>query len=112
MPHGIFPPGLAKMHVERAGKPYTPSSGTEGSIFIESWCGECQRDRAMREGIDFLDIRDPETESCQILNASFRGEATQWQYDQNGQPCCTAFVSNDEPVHAPRCEHTTDMFGE
>ncbi len=109
MPHGIFPPELALFCQERPGEQYTPSNGTEGEMFIDSWCRHCARDKSMRDGEPVEECDDEEL--CQILGASFRGEAKEWQYDKHGQPCCTAFVPVGQQVPAQRCEHTTDLFG-
>jgi len=32
-----------------AGKPYCPSSGTEGMVFDELWCNQCARDAELQE---------------------------------------------------------------
>lgn len=34
------------------GKQYVPSNGTEGACFLEGWCAQCARDRAMRRQIE------------------------------------------------------------
>jgi len=111
MPHGIFPESLARIYVEdkACGQQYKPSNGTEGYIFLESWCGECARDRSMREGVDVDDCDDDER--CDIIAASFRGEAKEWRIGIDGQPRCTAFAPADEPgpAPAPRCEHTLEL---
>ena len=107
VPHGIFAPDLAKLYVEDAGRQYTPSNGTEGSIFLESWCGECARDRSMRDGVDIDECED--NERCDIIAASFRGEAKEWVIGADGQPRCTQYVSAGEPVPAPRCAFTMEL---
>ena len=33
----------------------------------------------------------------------------EWQYDAQGQPCCTAFIPEDQPIPV-RCTNTPDMF--
>lgn len=107
MPHGIFPAELARMMVE--GEPYMPSNGTEGEIFIESWCGECAHDKEMN-GTCYAEGRDAgDGDWCEILGASYRGEAKEWQYGPDGQPRCTAFTPMGLPA-VERCEHTADMF--
>lgn len=98
--------------LEAAGQRYEPSNGTEGDCFHDKWCCNCARDKVMngtveQDGPGF----DPETDYCQILNASFRSEAVEWIFDANGMPSCTAFTPMDQPIPAPRCEHTPDMFG-
>ncbi|MFZ5566707.1 MAG: hypothetical protein ACOY95_06865 [Pseudomonadota bacterium] len=104
----MFPPDLAKLYVEQAGKRYEPSNGTEGEIFMDEWCRTCQRDRAMREGLDIDDCDD--NELCTIVAASFRGEAEEWVYGMDGQPMCKAYVPAGDQIPTPRCEHTADMF--
>lgn len=107
MPHGIFPADLASMYVAEAGKQWTPSNGTEGEIFQSSSCASCARDRVMNGSIKFEDC-NPEVDTCQILNASYRGEAVEWQIGRDGQPLCTEFTPSDEPAQT-RCLHTMEL---
>lgn len=64
-------------------KPYRPSNGTEGEIFQEQFCYQCKND-SEEEGCDILlrsmvhQINEPEY-------------PTEWIYDENKQPVCTAF---------------------
>ena len=94
---------------------YQPSSGTIGESFIAGWCGNCARDKALREGIDIDECDD--NERCDIVgrtmayNVADPEYPSEWIYDQDGHPCCTAFIPSGDPVPAPRCEHTNDMFG-
>lgn len=110
----IFPKELADRLKARAGEKYQPSNGTEGEYFFESWCCHCARDKAMREGADFDECDD--NEKCEIIALTMAFKPTdaeyppEWQYDKNGQPCCTAFVPAGEAVPTPRCAHTADMF--
>lgn len=104
-----FPADLARMYVAQAGQPYKPSNGTEGHVFISEWCCNCARDKAMREGEPLDECDDDEV--CQILGASFRGEAKEWVYGIDGQPMCTAFHAPGTP-EPYRCPATADMFGE
>lgn len=99
---------LAKLYIDRAGQQYQPSNGTEGAAFHSHWCCQCARDKAMREGAPLEDCDD--NERCDILSASFRGEAKEWVYGADGQPRCTEFheFGTPEPY---RCPATTDMFG-
>lgn len=103
-----FPTDLAALYVERAGQQYTPSNGTEGMVFISEWCADCARDKSIREGVELSECDDNEV--CTIVAASFRGEAKEWVYGEDGQPRCTAFheFGTPEPY---RCPDTTDMFG-
>jgi hypothetical protein len=106
--------GYPDRPAELAGEKYQPSNGTEGAIFIDSWCVDCARDKAMREGADFDDCDD--NELCEILAASFLYKVddprypSEWQYDKQGQPCCTAFVRAESEIPVPRCPLTIDMF--
>lgn len=61
------------------GKPYRPSNGTEGDIFMSRWCRRCTKDS------EVLKIY------CPILNGALCGEQPkEWQY-MNNKPLCTAF---------------------
>lgn len=103
-----LPAELAKLYVECAGQQYMPSNGTEGEVFWSEWCRKCSRDRAMLEGAPIEDCDDDER--CDILGASFRGEAKEWVYGPDGQPMCAAFHEPGTPEHY-RCPATADMFG-
>src|SRR5690348_9141088 len=112
----IYPDSFAEMLKERAGEKYRPSNGTEGELFMEAWCRNCARDKAMNEGKDFDECDD--NELCQIIADTFHYRVDdsrypkEWKYGKDGQPCCTAFVPTDQPVPAPRCQKTTDMFSQ
>lgn len=97
-------------------KKYQPSNGTEGDAFIETWCGTCQRDRSMAEGIDMLQCADDEL--CEILERTFFFNISdpdypeEWTYNEDdGRPCCTAWIPKGEKIPTPRCPMTKDMFG-
>ncbi len=113
MPSPILPDCHAALNAERAGQPYQPSNGTEGEFFFEAWCRGCARDRAMREGDDVNDCDDNEV--CDLIARSMAfkpGDAeypVEWQYDKEGQPCCTAFVPAGRPIPATPCAHTTAL---
>jgi hypothetical protein len=96
---------------EQAGEHYEPSNGTEGMCFHEGWCCNCERDKVMNGTATQEDAdRDPSL-YCEILNQSFcDGGAKEWQFDKNGDPCCTAFVPMGETVPPPRDDKTIDMF--
>ncbi len=85
----IYPQELADLTKEHAGEQWEPSNGTEGALFIEAWCCNCARDKAMREGADFDECDD--NELCEIIAAGFRGPVKEWIEDDSG-PRCTAFV--------------------
>lgn len=94
------------------GEQYTPSNGTEGEAFHAFWCCRCARDNESN-GICHAEGRDPvDDDWCPILGASFRGEAVEWRRLETGRTTCMAFVPLGEPIPAPRCGHTQDMFGE
>lgn len=110
----IYPETLAAMLDHRAGEKYRPSNGTEGECFFAAWCCKCQRDKAMREGANIDDCDD--TERCDIIANTFAydvkdaGYPIEWQYDQHGQPCCTAFVEAGQAIPTPRCTKTQELF--
>lgn len=110
----IYPADWAALCAERVGQPYQPSNGTEGECFISSWCGECQRDKSMREGAPIEECDDDEL--CDIIARSFAyspGDEQypkEWQYDKDGQPCCTAFIPVGDPIPPPPDTLTKDMF--
>lgn len=106
MPAGIYPIDFAERCKADAGKPWTPSNGTEGWIFIDAWCTRCRRDKVCNGQVSDDDAGDEDL--CPILGASFRDEAAEWQYDANGQPCCTAYEPLGEPG-AARCPHTLEL---
>jgi len=75
---------------ECAGKPYRPSNGSEGDIFMSNFCYKCIHD-------------DMENEDyCHILNRTFVHEPEdeeypkEWIYNQEGRPICTAFEDQDK----------------
>lgn len=105
MTYGIYPDRLAEMLKARAGEKYRPSNGTEGDCFFAAWCRNCQRDKAMREGCDII----ANTMCHDIEDEQYPQE---WQIGADGQPCCTAFVPDGQPLPIPRCTMTQDMFGE
>lgn len=82
---------------------YRPSNATEGESFQSAWCDICAR---FDEG------------GCPILLATMAYKITEgeypkeWHFDQFGQPQCSAYVMEGEPVPPPRCERTKDMFGD
>ena len=88
------------------GEQYKPSNSDEGYAFLGYWCANCQRDKAMRDGCDFDECDD--NEKCEIIAASFRGEAVEWRDTGTGL-ICTAFVPAGEKV-PERCPLTVDMF--
>jgi hypothetical protein len=90
------------------GEQYKPSNSDEGYGFIAEFCQQCARDKSCREGCDIDDCDD--NEKCEILGASFRGEAVEWRELEGNEVTCIAFVPAGEPIPAPRCPHTADLF--
>ena len=68
---------------------YCPSNGSEGDGFISGWCEKCRY-----EGFT-------EDTYCAILSDSYVYSVdddrfpSQWRYDDDGKPVCTAFVADD-----------------
>jgi hypothetical protein len=92
------------------GEQFIPSNGDQGYSFIEEWCSNCQRDKALREGVDLDECDD--NEKCEIVAASFRGEAVEWRELANGKTKCIAFVPAGQIIPAERCPHTAELpFG-
>jgi hypothetical protein len=73
-------------------KPYRPSNGTEGAWFEDRFCSNCTKDK-FDEGGD----------SCEILGNAFcfsideEGYPSEWIYDDQGEPTCTALSTEDIP---------------
>ena len=90
-------------------KGYRPSNGIDGDIFQEQFCGRCKRDE--------FNPYTGQGDSCEILVNTIMFDVhdpdypDEWQYDENDEPTCTAFidVESDEPI-CPRCPLTVDMF--
>lgn len=91
------------------GEQWRPSNGTEGYSFLEASCGQCARDKSMREGVDLDECDD--NEKCEIIAASFRGETVEWRRHDDGSVGCIAFVQAGERIPEPRCTRTPDLFG-
>lgn len=91
------------------GEQWVPSNGTAGHSFIEAYCCLCARDKPSSEGKPLEDCDDGDL--CQILGASFRGEAVEWRRMPDGEVKCVAFVPAGESIPAPRDDRTADMFG-
>ena len=84
---------------ERAVQRYRPSNGTEGDAFIAAFCERCERDRAFREGTG---------DGCEILARTLVLDVddpdypTEWTYDTDEMPTCTAFVPLGSPLPTER----------
>ena len=87
---------------------YIPSNGTEGGEFLDAWCGNCARDKAMSEGAELDECDDNQV--CPIIAASFRGEAVEWRELSDRSVKCIAFVQVGYPIPAAKCERTADLF--
>lgn len=90
------------------GDQFIPSSSDDGIYILTEFCQHCARDKAMREGADFDECDDDEL--CEIIAASFRGEAVEWREMEDGAVKCIAFVPAGQPIPDPRCPHTADLF--
>lgn len=114
MNQAIYPATFAEMLVKRAGEKYRPSNGTEGEVFFDCWCRHCQRDKAMREGVDIDECDD--NERCDIIAKTFCHDVKdaeypiEWQYGKDGQPRCTAYINAGEAIPTPRCSNTKELF--
>jgi hypothetical protein len=64
----------------------------------------------MREGVDIDECDD--NERCDIIAASFRGEAVQWRILLEGGVICTSYIEHGKPVPPERCPNTVDLFGD
>lgn len=91
------------------GRQWIPSNGAEGYSFLEAACGRCARDKSMRDGAPLDECDD--NELCEIIAASFRGEAVEWRQLDNDEVTCVAFVPHGQPIPPPRCDRTRDLFG-
>lgn len=93
--------------------PYRPSNGTEGELFFAAWCCNCQRDKAMREGVDFDECDD--NEKCSIIGDTMAYDVDdpkypkEWIIDARGHGCCTAFVEAGKEIPVTRCEFTREL---
>lgn len=90
------------------GEQWIPSNGDVGYSFLSGECGNCARDKSMREGVPIEECDD--NELCSIIAASFRGEAVEWRRLPDGEIKCIKFVQAGQPIPEPRCELTPDMF--
>lgn len=112
----IIQPKLPRVEFYPAppGEPYRPCNGSEGEYFMAMWCEECARDKEMNGTCHAEGREADDGDWCEIIGRSFRSDEPlpEWVYGADGQPMCTAFVKVGEPIQAPPCEHTQDLFGE
>ncbi|MEL6921116.1 MAG: hypothetical protein AAFO77_08825 [Pseudomonadota bacterium] len=85
-------------------RPYRPSNGTEGDIFMAAWCERCAR----------WNYDDPDAVCMIQLRALAHSiddpdYPEEWQYSDGGVPICSAFTQT-EPTFLPRCTETLDLF--
>lgn len=96
MPGGIYPKSHAAFLAGQAGEKYQPCNGTDGEFFFDSWCRQCARDKAMREGCSVAECND--NERCDIIARTMAADVedpdypAEWRYGADGQPMCAAFV--------------------
>jgi hypothetical protein len=82
-------------------RPYRPSNGTEGDIFMAEWCEKCA-------------WADYEGDGCmiQLRALAYRIDEpeypAEWNYTNGGIPQCAAFTTEVKPD--TRCSETPDMF--
>lgn len=76
--------------LERAGKPYRPSSGTEGYEFEAAWCERCDHYRPMRDDSNIFDCTQGH------LTAAWGADGVDdplypkaWVYNAKGKPSCS-----------------------
>ena len=68
-----------------AGKPYRPSNGTEGDVFMEMFCYRCKH-----------------YDDCEIIVKTMAFEKDdpeypkEWKFDAEGCPTCTAFEESKQ----------------
>lgn len=94
----------------KAGKPFHPSSGTEGIMFESEFCDKCWRDSKYRETLEGDD-------GCIILAFAMMREPrdddypSQWTHDKEGKPTCTGFVPMSGSVPVPKALQEKLVFG-
>ena len=87
---------------------YRPSNGTEGMMFMSKWCEQCERDAKYRETQDGADACEIASKTM-YLKESDSDYPIEWTYDNNGKPCCTAFLPECEKI-IEKDDKTIDMF--
>lgn len=92
------------------GEQWSPSNACAGDGFQAAYCCHCARDSEMNGSKPQADCTDEDW--CQILGASYRGEAVEWRELDDGRCVCVAFVPVGERIPQPRCERTAELFGE
>jgi hypothetical protein len=81
------------MKAENGDRPYRPSNGTEGEIFMSRWCFKCIKESG-----------------CTILTGALAGKTPkQWRKGQAGSRCTSFQDQRRETTY--RCKKTPDLFG-
>lgn len=84
-------------------RPYRPSSGTEGEVFMSEWCANCSMANFDEEGeACMINVR------TMVLDINDPDYPPEWNFTNGGVPQCTAFTTSGEVE--PRCDQTVDMF--
>lgn len=71
-------------------KKYQPSNGTEGEIFISSFCSQCKHER-------FIHSQQDGDKTCDILTRTMCHSVNEpeypeeWQYNEKGEGYCTKY---------------------
>ena len=78
----MFPKTLYQFP-QSAGKPFKPSNGTEGEIWMEKFCYQCIHERWSHH-------QNEDGGKCEILTNGLIGEQPkEWMFSENGWPVCT-----------------------
>jgi|GEM_PF-2566466 len=81
-PQGIKPKVLY-CFPDSAGKKFMPSNGTEGMIFMDSFCSVCINEK-------FLHTNNDSDLKCEILSKSMlEDDVEEWIFSDEGWPVCT-----------------------
>ena len=75
-------------------KKYRPSNGTEGEGFIDEYCMHCLHEK-------YSHTYNEDDKKCEILTNTMIYDINEpeypeeWIYDENGNPCCTAYIPHE-----------------
>jgi hypothetical protein len=111
----IYPDSWAAMNLDIVGTKYRPSNGSEGELFVSSWCGTCARDHGMLKGLPLEECDDNQV--CDIIARTYAYDINDprypddWQYGADGQPRCHAYVEEGQPIPV-KDDLTLDLFSE
>lgn len=79
-----------------AGRPFRPSNGTEGDIFMDSFCFNCIHERWTHRQNE-----DRDEDKCEIMSRSLLYDANddrypkEWVYNEEGWPVCAKWKKFD-----------------